>query len=144
VRIACYASKQVEPLLSAADPDYDRFVIDHFDSEEAVMIVLALRGQPPLSPADIAETLEKTFHVGVGEDRRLTEKRVELRLRDLVSSELLERTADGTYRYRGDERGVDEFVERMDAQFTTRRSELNRLIYSSYSRARKLAEAFRL
>jgi hypothetical protein len=120
--------------------DLERFIASNFDSEEAVTIVLALRDvSRPLTIGELRDQLEP----GASEDRRVAEKRLELRLRDL-SGKLVLRDKDGRYRYAGQDSGVHELVGRIADEFANRRAELNRLIYSPASRARRLAEAFRL
>jgi hypothetical protein len=123
---------------------FERFVADNFDSEETVMIVLALRGAPPLGIGDLLDRLERHFGLLPTEQRRLDEKRIELRLRDLIARELVHLGADGKYRSRAEEAGLAEMIDRLSTEFTTSRRDLNRLIYATSSRARRLAEAFRL
>ncbi|HEX7808966.1 MAG TPA: hypothetical protein VF608_09580 [Thermoanaerobaculia bacterium] len=130
--------------MSQPEKSFEQFIAESFDSEEAVMIVLVLRDSDvSLSAAHVAERLERDFGVAPEQSPRLGEKRVELRLRDLAARGLVDILADG-YRYRGDEAGVDAHVAHASELLTARRSDLNRLIYSTSARARRLAEAFRL
>lgn len=127
-----------------AQHDFEQFVADNFDSEEAVMIVLALKGVPPLGIGDLLDRLERHFGAMPTDQRRVDEKRIELRLRDLAARKLVEVGDDDKYRYRADEAGLGELMDQLSTEFTTRRRDLNRLIYATASRARRLAEAFRL
>ncbi|HEX7829379.1 MAG TPA: hypothetical protein VF787_06965 [Thermoanaerobaculia bacterium] len=130
--------------MSQPEKSFEQFIAESFDSEEAVMIVLVLRDSDvSLSAAHVAERLERDYGVAPEQSPRLGEKRVELRLRDLAARGLVDILADG-YRYRGDEAGVDAHVVHAAELLAARRSDLNRLIYSTSARARRLAEAFRL
>jgi hypothetical protein len=128
-----------------SNPSYEQFVAETFDSEEAVMIVSVLRSASrALSPGEVLDGLESEYGVRQEEPLRLAEKRVELRMRDLTRSGVVEQIPGGDFRYRGHEAGLDDSVERTIRQLTNDRAALNRLIYSTSSRARRLAEAFRI
>jgi hypothetical protein len=127
------------------DRELERFIGEHFDSEEAVTIVLALRRRRvALAAEEILEELERHFGLEVQLDRLIAAKRIELRLRDLIAKGLAERSAEGRFRYRGEEAGAEPMIARIAVELETRRATLNRIIYSAASRARRLAEAFRL
>jgi hypothetical protein len=128
-----------------SDRELERFIGEHFDSEEAVMIVLALRLRgAPLPVTEILQEMEQTFGAVIAVDRLIAAKRIELRLRDLTANGLAEHLEDGAFRYRGEEAGLEPDVARVALAFDARRAWLNRVIYSAASRARRLAEAFRL
>lgn len=126
----------------AVSEEFERFIADNFDSEEAVIVTLALReSRSALTAGEVLTRVELSAGQA-SEDRRLAEKRIELRLRDLVERGLI--AAEGnTYRYADDEAGRKAMMDRLMDAFTNRRGELNRIIYSSSARARRLAEAFR-
>jgi hypothetical protein len=135
-------------LIPEPDRDFERFIADYFDSEEAVMIALALREADgrgaALGTGELLERLEHELGVVPTDQRRVAEKRIELRLRDLVTRGLVRLAAEGQYQYAGAEAGLTQQMDRLHVEFTTRRTDLNRLIYATISRARRLAEAFRL
>lgn len=108
------------------------------------MIVSVLKREgEALSPSQILEQLERRFRLEPEQPRRLAEKRVELRLRDLARFGLIQDAPGGAFRYAVREPDADGLVERAVGQLENDRASLNRLIYSSSSRARRLAEAFR-
>lgn len=128
------------------DPRFEQFVAETFDSEESVAVVLAVRGAgTSLTPAEVLERIEHELQLPatVQAERPIAEKRIELRLRDLEARGIVTRAAD-RWSYAGVERGNDDDVARIAELFATSRRDVNRLIYSAASRARKLAEAFRL
>jgi hypothetical protein len=126
------------------DPQFEQFIADSFDSEEAVMIVLALRkAERPLSAGEVLDELVRVFGLESSEERRLAEKRVELRMRDLAGRGLVHRENGSRFTYQPADAEVERLVDQTAAEFEARRSDLNRLIYGAASRARRLAEAFR-
>jgi len=130
--------------MAHTDHDFAQFVADAFDSEESVMIMLVLRQAGGLTAGEVLDRLERDFHVEQTDQRRLAEKRVELRLRDLVARGVVKHGHDNRFSDRTDEAGLTELADRLALEFETRRSQLNRMIYATASRARRLAEAFRL
>lgn len=128
----------------SSEIDFETFVADTFDAEEAVMIVLALRdGAAPLTVTEILAALERSFKFRPVEDRRVVEKRIEIRMRDLVERAIIRSAADKKFEYAAAGE-TDAMVARVADLFHSRPRELNQLIYSTHSRARRLAEAFRL
>ncbi len=128
----------------SSEVDFETFVADTFDAEEAVMIVLALRdGAAPLTVAEILGALEQNFKFRPVEDRRVVEKRIEIRMRDLVERAIIRSAGDRKFAYAADGE-TDGMVARVADLFASRPRELNQMIYSTHSRARRLAEAFRL
>lgn len=126
------------------DSRFEQFIADHFDSEEAVMIVLTLRkAARALTAGEVFDQLLR-YGVDLAEERRLAEKRVELRMRDLAGHGLVRRETGGRFVYATSEAATDELVDRLIVEFEQHRTDLNRLIYGSAARARRLAEAFRL
>ncbi len=129
--------------MAGVDAELERFVAENFDSDEAVMLVLTLRRAASFSLMELYDRLAADFGLFSGEDRRVAEKRLELRLRDLTARQLISATDGGRYRYSGDD-AITLLVNRLDEIFRQKPSELNRIIYSRTARARRLAEAFRL
>jgi hypothetical protein len=130
--------------MTTFDPEFDSFIIDNFESEEAVMVMLVVReSDSGATPGEIQARLVAGYGADPSEQRRLAEKRIELRLRDLALSGLVERGADGRFRFdrSNDKAGL---IDRLAGVFASRRTELNRLIYSPAAAARRVAEAFRL
>lgn len=126
-----------------ADLDLEQFVTESFDSDEAVMLVLTLRRSQPLTLGQLYDRLAAEFGVPGGEERRVVEKRLELRLRDLTARHLVGDDGYGRYRYSADD-AIDELIARVETIFHQRPADLMRMIYSRSARARRLAEAFKL
>jgi hypothetical protein len=123
---------------------FEDFVTESFDSEEAVMIVLVLRAAgEPLTTDGLLDRLEQSYRIERDEPRRLAEKRIELRLRDLAARGLVDARADATFRYRA-EGPLDTFVAKLADSFASDRAAVDRLIYSIAAKARRVAGAFRL
>jgi hypothetical protein len=130
--------------MAAPDVKLEQFVTENFDSDEAVMLVVTLRqSQQPLSLSELYDRLAAEFGILGDEERRVAEKRLELRLRDLAAHGLVGSDDAGRYRYTGDA-AVNELVTRVEAMLRQRPADLIRIIYSRSARARRLAEAFKL
>ena len=131
--------------MAAATSEFERFVVDTFDSEEAVMALLAVRSaDEAVTPAQVREALVAQYGLDGSEERRVAEKRIELRLRDLAAAHLVEKGADGRFRFDKSDAQRVALVDRVAAEFASRRGELNRLLYSPAAVARRVAEAFKL
>jgi hypothetical protein len=129
--------------VAQSESSFEQFVSETFDAEEAVAVALALRAHSsPVSVTQLVEDLEQKMGFQFDEPRRLTEKRLELRLRDLATRQIVQRVGDH-FAYRAD-RWTEGLMARVASEFETRRVELNRLIYSTTTKARRLAEAFRV
>jgi hypothetical protein len=141
-------AKRTNAIVRQAMPDVsaslDHFVIDTFDSEEAVMIVLLMReARAALSAATVLDRLQETYEFSREEPRRLAEKRIELRLLDLVQRGLVQTSDRQMFEY-GATGAKDALVGKLAEAFAANRAGINRLIYSTSAKARRVAEAFRL
>jgi hypothetical protein len=127
----------------ATESELEQFVTESFDSDEGVMLVVTLRHAQALTISQLYDRIAADFGVFGGEERRVAEKRLELRLRDLAGRGLVGDDGGGRYRYIG-AGAVDELVGRVETVFHQRPADLMRMIYSRSARARRLAEAFKL
>ena len=130
------------------DPDLEAFISENFDSEESLLLVLALRSDRDRrwSTSDLLRSLNETYYAGIQrDDVLLALKRFELRLRELEQKGLAEtlREPELSFRY-GVSGRRDTQVGAVGALFAADRYAVNRVIYGVTSRARVLADSFRL
>lgn len=130
------------------DPEVERFISDHFDSEESLLLVLALRSNPgrSWSVLDLLKYVNSAFGAGIESDDLLAQKRLELRLRDLESKDVVRRTRDlmpFSYTYAASPER-DARIEAVGELFLRDKFAVNRVIYGVATRARVLADSFRL
>lgn len=129
--------------VTQSESPFEQFISETFDSEEGAAVALALRAYPAgIAMPHLVEYLEQNLGFRFDEPRRLTEKRLELRLRDLAARRIV-RQSDRGFLYSADT-STERLMAELAVQFDTRRAELNRIIYSTTTKARRLAEAFRL
>jgi hypothetical protein len=131
------------------DHDLESFIVDHFDSEESLLIVLVLRSDPKKSwsVAELISYLRKAFRGAISEEEaQLTERRFEHRLEDLEQKSMvrLSRAGDRTLCAYAAGSEDDERVANIEQVFLADRFAVNRIIYGVAARARILADAFRL
>lgn len=106
------------------------------------MIVLALRGlNAPATPDQVIDRL-RAEHGFSDDNTRIVQKRIELRMRDLESGHLVRRTGPTAFQYAADD-SANAIIDRISDVFRTRRKDIERMIYSPGSAARRFAEAFR-
>lgn len=130
-------------MVDTADSEIERFIAQHFRSEEELTIVMALRGlAAPVTPGEVIERLRAEYAFA-DENTRVVQKRIELRMRDLESGHLVRRAGQTTFQYAADD-SADAIIARISDVFRTRRKDIERMIYSPASSARRFAEAFRL
>jgi hypothetical protein len=130
---------------SSIPREVEEFVAATFDSEESLMVALALhKDGGSMAVQSIVRDMTQALGYDRGSDpERLVIKRIELRLRDLVAKQLVAQEGHGMYRYTPATAAISARMDEVAALFTTARNELDRVIYSGASRALRLAEAFR-
>ena len=130
--------------------DVERFIDEMFDSEESLTLVLALRSDAgrEWSSRELLDHLVAHSGLVLPSDVPLMEKRFEIRLRDLEAKGLVKVSGDRKeprFRYgAADGDAQDRCVVRVAGIYAIEPAGVSRIIYGMASRARTLAESFRL
>ncbi len=135
------------PTSRRINPELERFIADNIESEESLFLLLALR-----SERRRWTLVALREYVGVALDPSITaeqpmlvEKRFELRLRELERKGLVHVADESTsvFEYAVPARS-EGLVDALVDAFSRDRFAVNRIIYGITSRARVLADSFRL
>ncbi len=122
--------------MSALPPDIRDFIVEHFDSAEAVEIVLLLRRSPNTfwSPAAVAQQL------GIQEDAAFRKMNTLARTKILSAAE-----QSSAFRYDAQDEKLAAGIAGLADVYSTRRTSVINAIYSaSLERLRSFSNAFKL